>query len=110
MDKTFYKKIVKFQSFLIDNFKIIDEDVTKRNRKINFNHIIYTCFNKFINHTSYDIEVGELNKHVLKLGVKITKQGFVQRKNKIDNSLFLKLNNNVLNYIYNDIPKKIEEF
>jgi len=52
MDKTFYKKIIKFQSFLIDNFKIIDEDVTKRNRKINFNHIIYTCFNKFINHTS----------------------------------------------------------
>jgi hypothetical protein len=47
MDKTFYKKIIKFQSFLIDNFKIIDEDVTKRNRKINFNHIIYTCFNKF---------------------------------------------------------------
>ena len=82
MDKTFYKKIIKFQSFLIDNFKIIDEDVTKRNRKINFNHIIYTCFNKFINHTSYDIEVGELNKHVLKLGVKITKQGFVQRKNR----------------------------
>ena len=106
MDKTFYKKIIKFKSFLIDNFKIIDNDVTKRNRKINFNHIIYTCFNKFINHTSYDIEVGELNKHVLKLGVKITKQGFVQRKNKIDNSLFLKLNNNVLNYIYNDITKK----
>ena len=42
MDKTFYKKIIKFKSFLIDNFKIIDNDVTKRNRKINFNHIIYT--------------------------------------------------------------------
>ena len=29
MDKTFYKKIVKFKSFLIDNFKIIDNDVTQ---------------------------------------------------------------------------------
>jgi len=74
MDKTSYKKIVKFQSFLIDNFKIMHEDVTKRNRKINFNHIIYTCFNKFINRISYDIEIGELNKNVLKLGIKITKQ------------------------------------
>ena len=45
MDKTFYKKIIKFKSFLIDNFKIIDNDVTKRNRKINFNHIIYLIQN-----------------------------------------------------------------
>ena len=62
MDKNFYKKIKNFKIFLLDNFNIIDNNIIKRNRKIDFKHIIYTCFNKFINHTSYDIEVGELNK------------------------------------------------
>jgi hypothetical protein len=106
MDKNFYKKIKNFKSFLLDNFNIIDNDIIKRNRKIDFKHIIYTCFNKFINHTSYDIEIGELNKHILDLPKQITKQGFNQRKNKINNDLFLQLNNNILNNIYKDIDKK----
>ena len=55
MDKNFFIKIKNFKSFLLDNFNIIDNDIIKRNRKIDFKHIIYTCFNKFINHTSYDI-------------------------------------------------------
>ena len=106
MDKNFFIKIKNFKSFLLDNFNIIDNDIIKRNRKIDFKHIIYTCFNKFINHTSYDIEVGELNKHILDLSKQITKQGFNQRKNKINNDLFLQLNNNILNNIYKDIDKK----
>jgi len=106
MDKNFYKKIKNFKSFLLDNFNIIDNSIIKRNRKIDFKHIIYTCFNKFINHTSYDIEIGELNKHILDLPKQITKQGFNQRKNKINNDLFLQLNNNILNNIYKDIDKK----
>jgi hypothetical protein len=105
MDKNFYKKIKNFKSFLLDNFNIIDNSIIKRNRKIDFKHIIYTCFNKFINHTSYDIEIGELNKHILDLPKQITKQGFNQRKNKINNDLFLQLNNNILNNIYKDIDK-----
>ena len=64
MNSSFTKNLLKIKNLLLNNFNIIDNNITKRNRKINFNHIIYTCFNKFINHTSYDIEVGELNKHV----------------------------------------------
>ena len=64
MNSSFTKNLLKIKNLLLNNFNIINNNITKRNRKINFNHIIYTCFNKFINHTSYDIEVGELNKHV----------------------------------------------
>jgi hypothetical protein len=39
-------------------------------------------FNKFINHTSYDIEVGQLNKHILDLNNNISKEGFIQKKNR----------------------------
>jgi len=106
MDKNFIKKIKDFKIFLMDNFNIIDNNIIKRNRKIDFKHIIYTCFNKFINHTSYDIEVGELNKHILNISNNITKQGFNQKKNKINNDLFLQLNNNILNHIYKDLDKK----
>ena len=106
MDKNFIKKIKDFKIFLMDNFNIIDNNIIKRNRKIDFKHIIYTCFNKFINHTSYDIEVGELNKHILDISNHITKQGFNQKKNKINNDLFLQLNNNILNHIYKDLDKK----
>jgi hypothetical protein len=106
MNSSFTKNLLKIKNLLLNNFNIIDNNITKRNRKINFNHIIYTCFNKFINHTSYDIEVGELNKHVLDLNNNISKQGFTQKKNKIDNNLFLQLNNNILNNIYQDITKK----
>jgi hypothetical protein len=106
MNKNFYNKIKNFKTFLLDNFNIIDNNIIKRNRKIDFKHIIYTCFNKFINHTSYDIEVGELNKHILDLSKQITKQGFNQKKNKINNDLFLQLNNNILNNIYKDLDKK----
>lgn len=106
MDKNFIKKIKDFKIFLMDNFNIIDNNIIKRNRKIDFKHIIYTCFNKFINHTSYDIEVGELNKHILNISNHITKQGFNQKKNKINNDLFLQLNNNILNHIYKDLDKK----
>lgn len=101
----FNKKIKNFKDILLNNINIIDNTITKRNRKINFRHILYTCFNKFINHTSYDIEVGELNKHILDLNNIISTQGFVQKKNKIDNNLFLKLNNNILNDIYKNVNK-----
>jgi len=83
MDKNFIKKIKDFKIFLMDNFNIIDNNIIKRNRKIDFKHIIYTCFNKFINHTSYDIEVGELNKHILNISNNITKQGLIKKKIKL---------------------------
>ena len=101
----FNKKIKNFKDILLDNINIINNTITKRNRKIDFRHILYTCFNKFINHTSYDIEVGELNKHILDLNNIISTQGFVQKKNKIDNNLFLNLNNNILNDIYKNVNK-----
>jgi hypothetical protein len=57
MNSSFTKNFLKIKNLLLNNFNIVDNNITKRNRKINFNHIIYTCFNKFINHISYDIEV-----------------------------------------------------
>jgi hypothetical protein len=105
MNNIFYKKIKDFKNFLTRNIDIIDKNITKRQRKITLKHIIYTCFNKFINHTSYDIEVGELNKNILDIDKNISTQGFNQRKNKIDNKVFLELNNNILNDIYKNKNK-----
>lgn len=106
MNNNFNKKIKYFKNILLENIKNIDNKTTKRNRKINLKHIIYTSFNKFINHTSYDVEVGELNKNILDIDKNISTQGFNQRKNKIDNKLFLELNNNLLTHIYNTREKK----
>ena len=106
MNNSFNKKIKYFKSILLENIKIIDNKTTKRDRKINLKHIIYTSFNKFINYTSYDVEVGELNKNILDISKNITTQGFNQRKNKIDNKLFLELNNNLLKHIYGIGGKK----
>jgi hypothetical protein len=57
MNSSFTKNFLKIKNHLLYNFNILDNNITNRTRKINFNHISYTCFNKFINHISYDIEV-----------------------------------------------------
>jgi hypothetical protein len=102
ISNSFKTKIKNFQKILLNSIKLIDNEITIRNRKIDFRHILYVSFNKFINNTSYNIEVAELNKNVLPVNKNITPQGLNQKKIKINNELFLKLNNNILNYLYKD--------
>ena len=39
MNSSFTKNLLKIKNLLLNNFNIIDNNITKRNRKINFNHI-----------------------------------------------------------------------
>ena len=106
MNKQFISKVKNLKHFLLSQINKIEKDTIQRNRKINLKHIIYTCFNKFINHSSYSDAVGNLNIDILDLDKNITTQGFVQRKNNINPDKFLELNNNILNEIYKKKTKK----
>jgi len=51
MNKNFYNKIKNFKTFLLDNFNIIDNNIIKRNRKIDFNILfIHVLINLLIIH------------------------------------------------------------
>jgi hypothetical protein len=38
MNSSFTKNLLKIKNLLLNNFNIIDNNITKRNRKINFNY------------------------------------------------------------------------
>ena len=67
MNKQFITKVKNFLNFLILQINTLEKDTIQRYRKINLKHIIYTCFNKFINHSSYNDAVGNLNLDILDL-------------------------------------------
>ena len=60
-----FNKIKSFKKILKDNINNINKKIIKRNRKINFNEILYRSIFKSINGCSYDNVSYEINKNFI---------------------------------------------
>ena len=60
-----FNKIKSFKKILKDNINNINKKIIKRNRKINFNEILYESIFKSINGCSYDNVSYEINKNFI---------------------------------------------
>ena len=95
-------KIKKLKTFLSKCLKNINEELCVRNRKLNFLDIFY-----FINlynsdpSTTYD----KIHNKLLCDGTHddISKNAFVKKRNDLSIKHFESINDNLINYIYNDL-------
>ena len=99
--------IKNFQNILNNNIKNINNKIIKRERKIDFRHILYGFIYKSVNNTSFDTVTYQINKIFIdkNLDKTITKTSFIKKKNNIDPKYFLEINNSIIDYIYKKIKK-----
>ena len=97
-------KISKIKKILNDSIQKINDKYIKRNSKISFKDVIYGLSLKSLNNYSYDKVVYELNKSRVS---KFSKSGFINKSNYIDYKTIENINNNLLNYVYNDSKRRI---
>jgi hypothetical protein len=97
--------IKNFQNILNNNIKNINKKIIKRERKIDFRHILYGSIYKSVNNTSFDTVTYQINKIFIDKNVDktITKTSFIKKKNNIDPKYFLEINNSIIDYIYKKI-------
>ena len=95
--------IKNFQNILNNNIKNINNKIIKRERKIDFRHILYGSIYKSVNNTSYDTVTYQINKMFIdkNLDKTITKTSFIKKKNNIDPKYFLEINNSIIYYMKN---------
>jgi len=99
------KNIKCLQKILNNNINNINNKIIQRNRKITFREVLYGSIYKTINNTSFDYVSNQINKHFIEKNIDktITKSGFLNRKNNISSEYFLKINDSIIDYIYNKI-------
>ena len=102
MSIIFNSKIKNLKQNLLKSFKNSNNNSTVRKRKIVFSDIFYftNLYNININST-YDVVYN--NIIIDKSYSNISKNAFVKKRNDLSIDLFTNTNNNLLNYVYNDI-------
>jgi hypothetical protein len=88
--------------------KNIKEEVVIRQSKITVQNILFGSLYKCMSNKSYDDVVSILNINNMDKNIIFTKSAFIIKKNKINSSNFLNLNNYLINIIYkNNKPRLI---
>ena len=88
--------------------KNIKEEVVIRQSKITVQNILFGSLYKCMSNKSYDDVVSILNINNIDKNIIFTKSAFIIKKNKINSSNFLNLNNYLINIIYkNNKPRLI---
>ena len=74
--------IKNFKNILNNNIKNINNKIIKRERKIDFRHILYGSIYKSVNNTSYDNVTFQINKIFIdkNLDKTITKNSFIKKR------------------------------
>jgi hypothetical protein len=103
------KIIIKLVKNKISQFlKNIKEEVVIRQSKITVQNILFGSLYKCMSNKSYDDVVSILNINNIDKNIIFTKSAFIIKKNKINSSNFLNLNNYLINIIYkNNKPRLI---
>lgn len=102
MSIIFNSKIKNLKQHLLKSFKINNYNSTIRNRKIVFSDVFYfTNLYNINNNSTYDTVYN--NIIIDKSYNNISKNAFVKKRNDLSIDLFININDNLLNYVYNDI-------
>ena len=97
-------KIKELQKILNINIKNINDKIIIRDRKIQFEEILYGSIYKCINNLSYQDVASKINLNFIEQNINttISKTAFINKRNSIPNEYFLDINNSFIDYIYKD--------
>ena len=90
------KQISQLRKFFISECNKVHEQTSKRNRKLNFNHMFYFLTHIVTNNSSYSITNSQLK---LECSVNVSKQAISKKKNNIDCELINSIRYNLLQHI-----------
>ena len=88
----------------------LNNTYVKRQSKITMNNIVFGSLYKCLNNYSYDdvqLKINNKNIENGKYNKVFTTEAFIIKKNNIDASYFLNLNNSLIDQIYNDNKERI---
>jgi hypothetical protein len=96
-------QIKNIQKILKSSINNINQQIIVRERKLNFNEILYGSIFKCMNNSSYQDVSSQINLDFIKRNVNttISKTAFINKKNAIPNEYFLDINNNIIEHIFN---------
>jgi hypothetical protein len=92
-------KINNLTSFINSKCDEINKETSKRNRKLQFNHIFYFISKLITNNSSYALVNSELKNDNI---VNVSSQAIRKKRNNIDSKYFLSFVNDFNKFIYND--------